>query len=231
MKKLIALVLSLVCVLGLVGCGGSGEKHTIEIIIPAGSTEAFVYADEVISPQNNTLKIWVGAGIDATQVILKPVDVAEENAYTPVIVKRGKPIKINVEKGAWFKIGIGIMNPSDKDITTSIIVEGVEISSQDYFDSDSDLAAQFPHFMAKILEIHDNYLLVEPEVGMEELKSADKFEIPLDDVDNPTELQVDDSVLIVYDGEILETYPAKLGEVYSVGKTIIIPVDNSKESN
>ena len=93
------------------------------------------------------------------------------------------------------------------------------------------MAAQFPHFMAKILEIHDNYLLVEPEVGMEELKSADKFEIPLDDVDNPTELQVDDSILIVYDGEILETYPAKLGEVYSVGKMIIIPVDNSEESN
>ena len=40
-----------------------------------------------------------------------------------------------------------------------------------------------------------------------------------------------EEVAIFYDGEILETYPAKLGEVYSVGKMIIIPVDNSKESN
>ena len=127
MKKLIALVLALVCVLGLVGCGGSGEKHTIEIIIPAGSTEAFVFADEEISPQKNTLKIRVGAGIDSTQVVLQPVEVSEENAYEPVIIEQGKPIKMDVEKGAWFRIGVGIMNPSDKDITTSISVEDVEI--------------------------------------------------------------------------------------------------------
>ena len=127
MKKLIAIILALVCVLGLVGCGTGGEKHTIEIIIPAGSTEAFVFADEEISPQKNTLKIRAGAGIDSTQVILKPIEVSEENSYEPVIVKQGTPIKIDVEKGAWFKIGVGIMNPSDKDITTSIIVEDVEI--------------------------------------------------------------------------------------------------------
>ena len=80
-----------------------------------------------ISPQKNTLKIRAGAGIDSTQVILKPIEVSEENSYEPVIVKQGNPIKIDVEKGAWFEIGVGIMNPSDKDITTSIIVEDVEI--------------------------------------------------------------------------------------------------------
>ena len=127
MKKLIAIILALVCVLGLVGCGAGEEKHTIEIIIPAGSTEAFVFADEEISPQKNTLKIRAGEGIDSTQVILKPIEVCEENFYEPVIVKQGTPIKIDVEKGAWFKNGVGIMNPSDKDITTSIIVENVEI--------------------------------------------------------------------------------------------------------
>ena len=104
-------------------------------------------------------------------------------------------------------------------------------NSTSFFDSGSDLADHYPHFMAKIVEIHDNHLLVEPEEGMEEFKSADKFEIPLADVDNPAELQVDDSILIVYDGKILETYPAKLGEVYSVSKIMIIPVDNSKGSN
>jgi len=127
MKKLIALVLALVCVLGLVGCGGSGKKNTIEIIIPAGRTEAFTFADEEISPQKNTLKIRAGAGIDSTQVVLQPVEAREENAYEPVIIKQGKPIKMDVEKDAWFKIGVGIMNPSDKDITASVIVENVEI--------------------------------------------------------------------------------------------------------
>ena len=70
MKKMIAFILVLTCVLSLVGCGGGGEKRTIEIIIPAGSTEAFVFADEEISPQKNTLKIRAGAGIGSTQVVL-----------------------------------------------------------------------------------------------------------------------------------------------------------------
>lgn len=45
MKKLISMVLALVCVLGLVGCG-KNETYKIKITIPAGSTEAFVYSDE-----------------------------------------------------------------------------------------------------------------------------------------------------------------------------------------
>ena len=127
MKRLIALVLSLVCVMSLAACDGGGKTYTIEIIIPAGSTEAFVYSDQEISPYKNTLKISAGAGIDSTQVILKPVEVQEENAYEAATVKQRNPIKVDVERGAWYKIGVGIMNPSDKDITTSIKVEDVEI--------------------------------------------------------------------------------------------------------
>ena len=43
--------------------------------------------------------------------------------------------------------------------------------------------------------------------------------------------EVGDSVLIIYDGEILETYPAKLGEVYKVGKLILKLTDRDKGSN
>lgn len=127
MKKLMVLIFALVCIMSLAGCSVKGKSYTIEIIIPAGSTEAFVYSDEEISPQKNYLKISAGAGIDSTQVVLKPVEVREKTAYEPVIVEQREPVKMDVEKGAWFKIGIGIMNPSDKDITASIIVENVEI--------------------------------------------------------------------------------------------------------
>ena len=58
---------------------------------------------------------------------MKSVEVREKTAYEPVIVEQRKPVKMDVEKGAWLKIGIGIMNPSDNDITASIIVENVEI--------------------------------------------------------------------------------------------------------
>ena len=50
MKRHISLLLVLVCLLSLCGCGNRGEKHTIEILIPAGSTESFVYSDVRFAP-------------------------------------------------------------------------------------------------------------------------------------------------------------------------------------
>ena len=127
MRKYIALLLALVCVLGLVGCGNKEESHTIEIIIPAGSTEAFVYSDEEISPQKDTLTISAGAGISTTEVILKTVEVKEKTAYEPATLTQKDSVKMNVEKGGWFKIGVGIQNPSDKNITVAVKVENVDI--------------------------------------------------------------------------------------------------------
>lgn len=135
MKKLIALL----CVLCLVGCGDTQKSQTVEIIIPAGYMDAyeftdeaieaiaFIYSDEEISPKRNTLTIKAGAGYDSIIVMLKPVEYEEENAYEPILLTHDKPIIIDVEKGAWYKIGVAIQNPSDVPIASSIIVEDVEI--------------------------------------------------------------------------------------------------------
>ena len=61
MKKYISIIISILCVLSLVGCGKK-EKYEIEILVPAGSTEEFVFSDEEICPTGNTIKIWSGAG-------------------------------------------------------------------------------------------------------------------------------------------------------------------------
>ena len=126
MKKLIALILLLVCALGLVSCS-RGEKYTIEITIPAGSTEAFVYSDEEISPRKDYIPVSAGAGIPSTQVVLMLAEGYGENTSEPVIVKQRKPVRINAEKGKWYKIGVGILNSSDRDITASVEVENVDI--------------------------------------------------------------------------------------------------------
>ena len=80
MKKIITLSLALICALGMVGCGKK-EKHEIEILIPAGSTEAFVYSDEEIRPVGNKITIWSGAGLGDTEVIIKAVDENVETGY------------------------------------------------------------------------------------------------------------------------------------------------------
>ena len=58
---------------------------------------------------------------------MKPIDYREENAYEPILLTRDKPVTIDVEKGAWFKIGVAIDNPADVPIAASIIVENVDI--------------------------------------------------------------------------------------------------------
>ena len=132
MKKLIALVLALVCVLGMVGCG-KNDTYKIRITVPAGSTEEiihqedFAYSDEEISPTGNTITISSGEGLGDTEVVLKPIEVKEENAYEPTYLTPGMPVEMNVEKGAWFKVGVSMQNPTDTDIVVYVEVEGVEL--------------------------------------------------------------------------------------------------------
>ena len=127
MKKIITLSLALICALGMVGCGKE-EKHEIEILIPAGSTEAFVYSETEIRPVGDKITIWSGAGLGDTEVILKPVEVKQENAYEPTYLTPGMPVKMDVEKGGWFKVGVSVQNDSDRGpIAVAVEVEGVEV--------------------------------------------------------------------------------------------------------
>ena len=132
MKKMIALVLTLVCVCGLVGCG-KNDIYKIRITVPAGSTEEiiyqedFAYSDEEISPKGNKITISSGEGLGDTEVVLKPIEVKEENAYEPTYLTPGMPVEMDVEKGAWFKIGVNMQNPTDTDKVVYVEVKGIEV--------------------------------------------------------------------------------------------------------
>ena len=93
MRKRIVLILALISLLALTGCGRRGENHTLEFTIPAGFTDAFTFSDkavdydafiysaEEISPTRKTLTLKAGAGYSSVPVILKVVECREENAY------------------------------------------------------------------------------------------------------------------------------------------------------
>lgn len=74
-------------------------------------------------------------------------------------------------------------------------------------------------FEATILEIHDSYYLVEPLEGSQELRSSDKIEVPMKNLDTSLKTNIGDIIEITYSGEILETYPAHLSEVYDIRVT------------
>ena len=126
MKKMIKLVLSMVCILGLVGCG-KNENYKIKITVPAGSTEEFVYSDEEISPTGGKITISTSESLGDTLVVLKTIEVKEKTAYEPTYLTPGMPVEMEAEKGAWFKIGVSMQNNTDTDKIVYVEVEGVEV--------------------------------------------------------------------------------------------------------
>ena len=71
-------------------------------------------------------------------------------------------------------------------------------------------------FGATVLEVHDAYLLVEPAEGTWERTSADKIEVSLQGKTSWPIPQVGDTVNVFYNGELMETYPARVGKLYRV---------------
>ena len=126
MKKLIAFVLALVCVLGLAGCSAQKES-AIRIVVPAGSQGEFVYSDEEIYPRKSRLEIKSIDLAEDADFILKPVDETQENAYECTNFPKGEPMLIDVDKGAWYKIGIAMENPTDEDIVVVFHVVNTKI--------------------------------------------------------------------------------------------------------
>ena len=69
---------------------------------------------------------------------------------------------------------------------------------------------------AKLLEIHDGYFLLEPVEGSWELSSASQIEVPMKNMASSPEPQVGDILEIKYDGQLQETYPARITAVYGI---------------
>ena len=71
-------------------------------------------------------------------------------------------------------------------------------------------------FRATVLEVNESFLLVEPVQGCPERTSADKIEVSLQGKTSWPVPQVGDAVNVVYNGDLMETYPARIGKLYRV---------------
>lgn len=230
MKKYILTIVSMLCILSLVGCGKK-EKFEIEISVPAGSTEAFVYSDEEICPTGNKVKIWSGAGLGDTEVILKPVNENVETGYVAEYLTHGMPVEFDTSnvKNEWFKIGVAVQNDSDKGpIAVSVEVEGVEVRISNKANQD--------FFNAVVLEVNGNEILTE----CTECESGWIFEgceVAFDTNTLSTEevpnLEVGDLIRVVYVGGTNDKESVHLEQVVSSfwiddnGKIVTAPAKKS----
>lgn len=104
------------------------DSFSVSMVIPAGSQEGFVYSQTEISPTRNAIVLTSGEGLGDTEVILKPVEGKQENAYDEATyLTPGMPVTLEVEKGGWFQIGVRAANPTNQDRTVSVNVKYVEV--------------------------------------------------------------------------------------------------------
>jgi len=107
------------------------DSFEVTIVVPAHGQNQFYYSEEQISPSRNRIILNAGANIVDTEVVLKTIEVKEENSYEPVYLTHGMPVKMDVEKGAWFCVGVYMDNSTDEDIIVSVIVDNISVRIAD----------------------------------------------------------------------------------------------------
>lgn len=107
------------------------DTFDIKIVIPAGGEEEIYYSDEEISPTGKTITLSSGEGLGDTEVVLKPMYVIEESGYGPAYLTPGMPVKMDAVKGAWFKIGVAVSNPTEEDMIVYVRAKGVTVRIAD----------------------------------------------------------------------------------------------------
>lgn len=140
------------------------ESAKIKIVIPAGSNDQIVYSEEEISPREDHVFLSTeDITLHHTAVVLKPVEVHQEYAYDDPFRLSDTSIRMDAEKGVWYKIGIWMENPTDEDIVVYVDITNVEVRSSstksdvikwfDYLEtpeampSDDFLEIAFPEFL------------------------------------------------------------------------------------
>ncbi|MCM1542001.1 MAG: M56 family metallopeptidase [Blautia sp.] len=111
------------------------REYQIRITIPAGCTELglFSYSDEEICSKSGTLTFYAAEGLGDTEILLLPVEGAEENPYKPTYITPGMPVRFEVERGAWYRVGVNVQNSTaeDKDVYVSVKNVDVRIASRE----------------------------------------------------------------------------------------------------
>lgn len=75
-----------------------------------------------------------------------------------------------------------------------------------------------PCFNAKVLEVSEGYVLVEPLEGEEILKSTDQICVSTDVVSKieVPQMEAGTQIRVVYNGDIAESYPAQINTVFAI---------------
>ena len=74
-----------------------------------------------------------------------------------------------------------------------------------------------PHFSGVVVEVFDNSILVKVNEGEDVMMSSDLMSVSLDvEMIGVIDYAIGDDVVVFYDGNIAESYPAQINKVYMI---------------
>lgn len=211
MKKLIALLLALVCIFSLCSCGWNSQKVVATVI---SESVTIIDITHHVGGKTTTWSI-EGTNIDFLRawfdnLSYKHIEVKE--GQSPGDNNGGEVYSFAFTGGEWPGFFYVINGENDCYIQS----EGNWFAVTNPCDPPVTEPVDIVSFCAKVLEVTDNYLLVEPFADSNESKSADKIEVPLVGKTSWPIPAVGDTVNIFYSGGIQGTYPARIAKVHRV---------------
>lgn len=120
-KRFAVMTAALLAAFAFTGCGLS-DSHAVKIVLPADSQAEFVYSEEEITPQKSSITLAAGEGLGDTLVVLE----SGGKETIPTYLTPGMPVKLEVEKGVWYRVGVASQSLGEEDITVYVDVTGAE---------------------------------------------------------------------------------------------------------
>lgn len=130
MKKLTAILITVICLFGLIGCTKAPSDfvgYQIHCTVPAGSSDVIFTGEKITSPTGKfTITAhYEDSGISTLVVWLKDTTIqsaADGNSYTNVDILPGATVELELEPNKRYEIGISLVPAAVADIPVKISV-------------------------------------------------------------------------------------------------------------
>ena len=130
MKKFTAILITIICLFGLVGCTKEPSDfvgYQIHCTVPAQSMDILFTGEKISSPTGKfTLTAhYEGSGIGTLVVWLKDTTIqsaAEGNPYTNVDILPDATVELKLDPDKYYEIGVSLIPAAAADVPVKILV-------------------------------------------------------------------------------------------------------------